>query len=425
MGEKATQEVISTTKRKRKRTISLFIIIFLFMYIPSLFHWIFGRKIPLSMMETGTIEDSINTWGYVVRDEQVLVSPISGMCILKADEGEKIPSGYNVLTVLSDDTLYQMERLKEVELKIVQAQKEKSQNIEFFSNDLVKLENEIGEKVKLLAKKSQSNSLDDVSSFKQDIDALIQKKVKIMSAGGTDEYIESLNRQRKELQDRINSSSREVTSDISGIISYTIDEYESLLRPNAIQELTPTFLESVVNKQVKQSENSMVIEKGQPFAKVIKDFEYYIVACIEPEDAEFFTVNKRINLRINDINKVINGYVTYKSVEIEGKYIIAIKVDKALSETSSLRKLNIDLIKSSYTGLKVPVKSLMEIDALGQNAKIVTVDAFSAKIVDVKIVGRNDEYAIIDNPEGVTNNVSLYKTYVLKPDNVQEGQIVR
>jgi len=50
--------------------------------------------------------------------------------------------------------------------------------------------------------------------------------------------------------------------------------------------------------------------------------------------------------------------------------VIAVRTDKALSDTAGLRVINVDLIKSRYEGLIVPVKSLVNIDMNTMRAEL-------------------------------------------------------
>jgi len=87
-----------------------------------------------------------------------------------------------------------------------------------------------------------------------------------------------------------------------------------------------------------------------------------------------------------------------------------------LSDTAGLRVINVDLIKSRYEGLIVPVKSLVNIDMNTMRAEIALVKARRATFVPVKIVGKNDNFAVIDNVEDYKDGgVSLYSSYIINP----------
>ena len=115
----------------------------------------------------------------------------------------------------------------------------------------------------------------------------------------------------------------------------------------------------------------------------------------------------------------------HKSDVIDGKQIIAVKLDRYMEETTALRKINIDLIRKSREGFRVPLKSLMDIDMDKMTAKIAIVKANCAYIRDVKISVISDDFAIITNLEDSDKNgVSLYDTYIVNPKNIEEGQII-
>lgn len=101
------------------------------------------------------------------------------------------------------------------------------------------------------------------------------------------------------------------------------------------------------------------------------------------------------------------------------------KVSNALSETAALRKVNIDLIKSQYSGFKVPLRSLTNVDLDKKIAELCLVKANHARFVKVKIVGKNEEFAIVENADLAGEySVSLYSSYIVNPVNIEEGQTI-
>jgi putative membrane fusion protein len=203
------------------------------------------------------------------------------------------------------------------------------------------------------------------------------------------------------------------------------DGNEASLNPAAISRLTPEKIESITTKKVEEKPN-IVVKTGETFAKVIKDFDYYMVFVVSKDEAMRFKVGDTINIRINDILQVVDASVEYKSEEMDGKYVLSVKCSKYGSEISNLRRINADLIKKSYSGLKVPVSSLKNIDKENKKADIVIVESNYATMKKVAIKGINQEYAIIDNYDPQQKDgVELYNTYITDPDNIKEGQMVK
>lgn len=411
--------------KRRSIKIGSFFIIIILSYLFLFFRWVYGNNIATDIIRTDTLEDSISIEAIIVRDEEVLKSPIDGKCINEVTEGERIPAKFRVATVLSNTSEKLIDNLKDLDLRIIKAQKEKSENQDFFSEDVVKIEDEIQQKIKLLILESNANSIEKTKRLREEIDGLIQKKASIVGSKSTpDVFLNDLKRQKLSIQDQINSNTREITSPASGIISYTVDGYEDNLSLKSINSFTPKMLEGIKSIEQTKINTNKNVDANKPFAKIVKGFDYYILIAVDSEKIKVLKVNSVINIRINDINKVIDGVVTNISNDIEGKSVATFKVDKDMSETASLRKVSIDLIKSSFTGLKVPLKSLMEFDQLNMKAKIVLVKANYASIRQVKVNGKNEESAIVEGSDDTENGVSLYDTYVVNPENIKEGQLI-
>ncbi|GAE87714.1 HlyD family efflux transporter periplasmic adaptor subunit [Acetivibrio straminisolvens] len=404
----------------------LLVVLFLLLYIPSFIFWIYGKNIHTDIIRMGALEDYVTTDAYIVRDETVINSPSDGISIRNVEEGEKVGAADTIATILNKSSEKLLEDLKTLDLRIIQAKREKTKNDNFFSEDIKKLDQEIQRKLLLIIKQSNRNSISEAKQIKNDIDELIKKKATISGdLSYTDATIKALENEKKILQESINASKRNIVSNSSGIVSYVIDGYEGILNSEKIPEITPEMLGMIKAVENNGMANDLNTQYNKPFVKVIGGLDYYIVFAMAKEEADDFKVDDYLNIRINDIGRVVDGTIAYKSNEIDGKFVIAVRTDKALSDTASLRVINVDLIKSRYEGLIVPVKSLVNIDTDRMQAKIALVRARRANFVPVKIVGRNNNFAVIDNIEDYKDGgVSLYSSYIINPKNIEEGQVI-
>lgn len=425
-------EVNKSVTTNRIKLGSVLIALFLLLYVPSFIFWVYGKNVSTDIIRNGDIQDSINLDAVIVRNEVVLNSPIGGKCIKEINGGEKVGANGRIATVLNKSSEKLMEDLKALDIKIIEAQKKRNENLELFSDDLKKIEKEIEEKLKEIIKLESTNELAKSSELKKEVDELIQKKATIAgSLSKPNAYIQSLLDEKNNLQKRINENTKDITSSISGIVSYMIDGYEDFLTPDRISELTLKDIENIEEKGIQKDIEGAGVEEGKPFAKVITDIEYYLVMALDSKLAKEYKVDDSINIKLNELGKVITGTVFYRSNNMEGKEILAVKVSNAVSETASLRKLNIDLIKNQYSGLKVPLRSLRNIDMNEKTAEICLVKANRARFVKVEIVGKNEEFAIIknidksiDSDNGNGYSISLYSSYIVNPINIEEGQTI-
>jgi len=207
-----------------------------------------------------------------------------------------------------------------------------------------------------------------------------------------------------------------------GTVSYTIDGFENILKPEIIKELTPEFFDNIDTYMLKEDNEENKITAEQPFVKIIKGFDFFLSGILNISDNIVFEDDEKIRVRINDIGRLSYGEIYHISEVYENQYVVVIKTDRYLSETCSLRKINVDIVKSIYEGLKVPLKSLVDVDINGRKASIMIVKANYSVKEDVIIEGFNDKYAII---KGINDNITLYDNFVVNPENVKEGQQIK
>jgi putative membrane fusion protein len=428
MDEKLDQKTNDKEESKvsRIKIGSFIIIVFILLYVPSFIHWIYGENISTDLVRIGEVEDSINSQGVIVRNEEVIESPFEGNCITDVGEGEKVAVNSSIATVLKNDSDSLLDAIKKKDMEIIKAQQERNKNSEVFLEDIAKLEKEISEKVKLVTEESNKNNLLEVGQLKEDIDELIQKKATISGdTGSADSYITSLKKEKESLQQKIQMNTRQIVSKSSGVVSYVTDGYESILNSGAIKDITPSVLEGIKDSKSVSIVGSRPVEAGKPFAKVIKDLDYYVLVALNQVNADRFTEGDYLDFRLNEVSRTVSGQIVFKSKKIEGKYVIALKSDEGLSEISGMRKVNVDLIKKHYKGYRVPLNSLINLDVKNQRAKIVLVKSNYASIRDVKIKGTDGEFAIVTNfDDKAKNGIGLYDIYVCKPGNIQEGQMI-
>ena len=417
-------------KERRKKNTKIggvLITAFLLLYVPSLIHWIYGNQVGTQLIRMGSIEDSISTVGIILRNEEILKSSFSGKCILEVNEGEKVPAGYRIATVLKPSASNLLEELRKKDNAILKNQIEINKNKELFSEDLAKLESEISQKLINITVEIENKNLTRVKVLKDEINTLIKKKAEIYGGTSTaDTYINSLKSEKDRIQEQINQNKKEIITNSPGIISFNLDGYESKLKPEEINNLTPKIFDEINEKDNALASGSKDIETEKPFAKLIKDIDAYIIIALDKQKGDRFMVDDTIDeIRINTVGYAVNGNVYYKSALEDGKYIIALQVNKGISETSSLRKIDVELVKNSYKGLKVHLNSLKDIDLKNMTAKICLVKYNYSKFVNVKITGYNEDFAIISSLDvNSGNGISLYDTYILEPKNIQEGQMI-
>lgn len=415
---------MSIFKKQSVRIGTLILGVFLLIYLPSLLFIIYGNGVETDILKIGKIEEVQNIDGVFIRNEKLIMSPETGNCVMDAVDGEKVPAYYRIASVVKNVPVSTYEELKTKEMEIERAQNAQKENINTFSSDIKKLDTEIIEEVKNLAQHSIRGSLVESHTSLTNIDKIVYRKSDIFGdSSKSAAYIKKLKNEKAAIQSKLNNNITEIRTNSSGLISYAIDGYETILTPEVIRNITPEELDKITTKETNRDFNVIDVVKGKPVAKLVKDLESHMVAAVDEKYAKTLKLDNTVMLRINETGLSIDAKIIYSSNLINGKRIVAFKFDTGLNETVGLRRVNADIILSSYTGLKVPYSSLRDIDLKNMTASITLVKGHTATIKKVKIIGMNEDAVIIDNLEG-ESSIALYNTYILNPNNIQEGQTI-
>lgn len=411
-------------KKQSVKIGTLILIVFLLIYLPSLLYLVNSNGVKTDLLRLGTIEEIKNIDGVFVRNEEVINSPGTGNCVMDAAEGEKVPAFFRIASVVKNVPVSTYEELKKKELEIARAQEAQKDNASTFSGDIHKIDNEIIDKIKDLAQQSYRGSLVDSNDTITKIDNIVYKKSDIFGdSSKSAAYINKLKSEKAVIETKLNNNITEITTGSAGLISFSVDGYESILTPDSIRNATPKTLEMITIKETNRDFNLIDAQKGKPIAKLVKGLENYFVAAVKESDTKPLTIDRKVKIRINDNGYSVDSIIVYNSDIIDGKRIIAFKFDTGINETVGLRRINADIVLSSSSGLKVPHSCLMNIDNEKKTAEIALVKGMCATIVKVRILGMNNDAVIIDDIDGETA-VLLYKKYVLNPANIQEGQVI-
>ncbi len=427
-GKKISREETETDRKKAFKgiTVGTFLILFIILYVPSLLNWVSGTHTAQDVIRNGIIEEYIQARAVLIRDEALLKpSSFDGIFIPEIHEGEKTAAYSCIAMVMgreSDDLLREIE---DINAKIVKTRMEQAEKADFFSADLAKLDEEIGKRVRKLIYACNSRSFEEMGRQRAEIRNIVEKKAEIAAGGSTDEYITSLQNKKRAIQDMIEQNTIQVRSNISGIVSYCIDGYEDVLTPDRANDLTVDELDRIRERYASIHADSRSVQKGEPFAKIIKGIDMYMAADIPADKAKKLRTRDSIRLRINSI-----GFETPASIVSMGnaendRVVIVVKMSRGIDVLSSKRVVDVDFIIKTEEGLKVPLKCLRDITADGTRGRIMLVRNNVAVSRLVDIVCSDDEYAIIRTPENeYERTVSLYNIYLINPDNIEEGDIV-
>ena len=366
------------------------------------------------IVENGTLSSEENAVGYVLRDETVVQGQNykNGMEKLKT-EGEKVAKGEPIFRYYTSGEEELKKKIAELDSKLQEAL---SNQKDLLPNDTKSLEREIDAKLDELY---QVNDIQKIREYKKDINSYITKRAKMvgeLSPSGS--YIRSLIDKRNEYATELNSGSEYISAPQSGIVSYRIDGLEEVLSAKT-QDFSYLSIETLENLNLKTGQ---IIATSEEAGKIINNFKCYIAIPLSSENAKEATVGDNVMLRLAT-SKEVEATIEY--IAKEGKsQLIVFSVEEQVEELINYRKISVDVVWWSYSGLKIPNSAIVYENDL---AYVVRNRLGYLDKLLVKIKKQNEKYALVTSYEpqelkelGIsyssTKKISLYDEILIHPD---------
>jgi len=379
---------VKNKKRKVnvKHIIIALIAIILFVYIVYAIINLIIKPTDTFFVENGDISFEESIQGYIIRDETVIKGENykNGIYQIKA-EGEKVAKDEAVYRYYTSGEEGLIDKINNLEIKIKEAMENEN---DIYSSDIKTLENQIHKKVYEVC---ELNDLQKIREYKKELNTTITKKAKIageLSPSGS--YLKELIEERSKYENELNSGSEYIKATRSGVVSYRVDGLEKVLTPSNLASLSKKMLEDL---KLKTGE---IVSTSEESGKVIDNFYCYIACVLNNENinAANVKVGSSIKLRLSN-SEQITAKVEYMAAEDENESLVVLKIDKCIEELINYRKISLDVIWWSESGLKVPNDAIKyENEDL---AYIVRKRVGYTDKIYIKILKQSDKYSIIEN----------------------------
>lgn len=369
-------------KKQVKDTLVLTIIISIIAFVIYKIIGVIASPTETFILKKSTISSEESKVGYVIREEYIIdgteesknIEPIK-------NEGEKVSIKQPVLKYYNINEKEITRQIDDLNKKIQEAllgQKD------LLPSDIKSIDSQIDKQVEKL---KDENNMQYITECKSNISDYIVKKAKIagsLSSAGI--YINNLISQRNTLEEELTNGAQYVYSNISGVVSYRIDSLEEKLKVDELDNLTVKKLKEL------DLTTGQIVSKSSNKAKVINNFECYIAVGFNKNNLENIQIGKKATLRLSNKEEV--KAEIYKINEDGNDALVIFKITEEVENLINYRKISLDVVWWSYTGLMTPKSSILYENGLSYVIRKKNGDL--EKIL-VNVLKENDTYCIIDN----------------------------
>ncbi len=360
-----------------------------------------------------TSENAVSVAGYVVRQEE----PLAGdgeLVYFSRSEGERVARGGTVALVY--DTAQALE-----DANTLRSLNEQLQQL-LYARSLASgtrtdmlLEDEVVNSLISFQSALATHTATEASAAAQDLRAAVLKRsYAYTGTAELDSSIAQLQEKVSGLTAASSASTSRITAPRSGLFSGMVDGYETVLTPEALENMTVADYRQI---QAAAAAGS---------SKLIYGSRWYFVTLMRETDMEKMKVDDTVTLRFQSgLDRDLTMTVERISDADGGQRLVVLSSGQYLDLTTLLRHQNAQIIFGSYSGIRVP-RSAVRIewtDVLDEDSQpvlqadgtpkreqvtcVYTMWGTNARKKPVEILWQEDEYMLVAPAEGVSSSRQL------------------
>lgn len=362
-----------------------------------------------------TVYKTIDTTGFVIRDEHFISNDVKGTTVSFAENGERVARGDTVSMVFasSEDAVSYL-KISELQ-KNIEHYEELSGQANLQTLNISTLNQKIDDELVDYLESRDNNNYKDAIEFANTYrDSLTGKQIAIGEELDFTEELANLKNELAQLQS-VKYTYTEIKSDTPGYFISGADGYENTIDFSKIDELTPEKVEKAINSNPSSISNDVI-------GRVVESFKWYIVCSVDTEDTVNLSYNKQIyvNFPYQGIEKLpVN---LYKIGDRTGdKTLLILSCDLMNDSLADLRIEDVQIITEEYEGYKIPNSAIRTVDGV-KGVYVVRGNLLGFR--KIHIVHSTDSYTLVDNPEGESDYIKLYDKVVTKGVELYDNKLV-
>ncbi|MBR5478817.1 MAG: hypothetical protein IKU84_01410 [Clostridia bacterium] len=363
-----------------------------------------------------TAEDSIETDGFVIREEKILGAVTSGVVEMQVSEGERAAKGDAVAYVYaSQSDLDKVHKKKDLSARI-----DRLENLMNQGNEVVDLKTIDNAIVKMSEELSSYCETNNYSKIPQTVDEMKNKTLSreyvYRDKSDLKTVIDGLKAERTAIGNV--GATKAIYAPNPGYYSGDSDGLETVLSCSKIEELTPSRYKEIDDGITLNSQNDGTL------GKLVTEFYWNYATLVSIEDAERISVGKKAQLSFeNPVYPEVTARVQWKSEPENGKVCVVFRVDEHVGDFTLARKLRANVVIRSYEGLKVPREAL-RMNEDGEQGVYCLIDS-QVKFKPVETIFEKESYYIVAYDSTNTKSLLLYDEIVVSAKELEHKKMVK
>ncbi len=325
-----------------------------------------------------TVNDSVETDALLVRREQVL-SGRSGIVDVVPGEGERVGAGQTVAMVYRDSAaLERKERIRSLSMEAELLEYATTRGDQSAGSG--ELEQEVVRCAALLRSDTAAGDFGRLEDRVLDLKRAVLHRDYVYGQGEDASRLAALNAELSALKSRDEQETTRVYAGTSGVYSAQVDGFETLADPQSVFSLSVQQLDELLARPADTDTDAL--------GKLITSNRWFLAMNLPREAAQRLSVGKTVTVRFSgDFEQDLTMRVDQVGKQEQEQVTVVLSTDRALADTTLLRRQSVELIFAQQEGLRVPKSSV----------HILTEDVVDKEGKLVEIISRTGVYAAVNN----------------------------
>ena len=242
------------------------------------------------------------------------------------------------------------EQLQTVETQIEQL--EYAQAAALGAEISLRLDTQISQSILDYRRSVEEDRLDRAEDYGAELRSLVLKRdYTHSSAEDLSAQLAELESQAATLRTQTGASTQRITAPEAGLYSAVVDGYETVLTPEALEELTPGRLARL--------EPDEDVLSAPNVGKLVLGDAWYYAAAVDEETARTLQETKGLKLRFaKGVSRDLDVELLSVSEPEGGRVTVVFRGDTYLPELTLLRQQSAEVIRRTTEGIRVPIEAV-------------------------------------------------------------------
>jgi hypothetical protein len=378
-------------------------------------------------IQEGEIAHKAQSTGLIIRDETIFNAPAAGLLKPLVTEGSRVASGQKLALIIPADKEEELKALQKCERDIVDLQTELMNNGKGAGAEAIF--NESGASllaiVNLVRADVVKGSLTNLSAYAASLDVILeQRTARLMKIDFKDARLDTLIQTQKSLEKALGLAAGTVVCQKPGIASFKLDGLETVLNQQMAKTIKQDEFEHDVSHAAAASTEDQSVKQNQPVLRISASLDQSLVFLLPDTDAALFVSGSFTSIDI-PIDGVTIGNCQVTHSEMAGSAaLVVFRTDRKVEWLADRRIFQAELTLSVTAGLKVPLSSLIDLDAAAGKASLMIIDGGYTRTCMVEVIDMDREYAIIKAIKSEKYKPAVSTILVANPQSIETGEFI-